>query len=237
MQPSARNFNPEADKDCCCQYFQLQLELEHSSDTAGNSLNLNSPYLDDFGTAYIPTDLQLLISRPRLVDNLGQEHGIQDSAIYTLWDNSRMALWNGPAVLNPNNRTVQLGRFDRAGRYERLRFELGLPTAWEQVNNSLLPSGHPLRNAALYSDSLRRYYSHSLSLILPNIQDTFTLILQENNLIDLPIDLLVEDGRNASIGLRIGYLDLFSGVDFARDDRASIRQKIRDNTPNIFRIN
>ena len=236
-EPRAQNFNPEADENCCCSFFQLRGRLNHSVDELGQeSFGLGGTYLNNLGEALILNQAQMLISRARLVDAEGREWALQDSSDYVLSNGSKLRLANDWAELNPNVQTLVLGRMDRAGDYLALRFEVGSLNAenWGLVQRELLQNNHPLRSSNLLLNN--RLLSYNFSLILPNSQDSFQLQSQALIPVELAFNLRVEEGRDTDINLLVNYLALFQNLDLSQTNAALINRHLLGQIPNMFKI-
>ena len=127
MVPQASNFDPEADADCCCTYFQLVPQIILKDDR-GNTFVLDSMYTDASNDSFKLLNIKVQGSGIRL-----------RSASTNTWSNTGLTVsvkpengsresvadnfsWQDIAV----NNSEGLG-WIQADRYDSIRFNIGLP--------------------------------------------------------------------------------------------------------------
>ena len=239
-EPLARNFDAEADKNCCCTYYQLQWSMRHFASDTTQPLLLNSAFSDAQGTILTPQRLDFLISDVQLVDANGVAWSVQDSLQTNLRDGSLLSFPNSFATLNPNGLIYKFGKFARFGEYSILRFRVGLGALAAQIDGEVVsPTTHPLGIAAspiMYDSSSNIYSSYQLALLNVNADTTYLLGSTESVVVDIAVEISVRDGADTNIFIDVFYSRLFDGIDWAQDSETVVKTKIRQNLPTIFAL-
>jgi hypothetical protein len=239
-EPLARNFDAEADKNCCCTYYQLQWSMRHFVADTNQVLQLSSPFTDAQGTILTPQRLDFLISDVELVDANGVAWSVQDSLQTNLRDGSLLSFPNSFATLNPNGLIYKFGKFAQFGEYSILRFRVGLGALAAQIDGQeVSPATHPLGISAsplMYDSTNNIYNNYQLILANVNADTTYTLISTESVVADIAVAISVRDGADTNIFIDVFYSRLFDGIDWAQDSETVVKAKIRQNLPNIFAL-
>lgn len=240
MDPVARNYNAEADDDCCCTYYQLQWTVRHFARDTSELLQLNSPFTDPQGQILTPLRLDFLISEVELVDANGVAWPVQDSTYLFLRDGSAAYVQGGLGVLNPNGIIYKFGKFAHWGEYVALRFRIGLTAPASEVDGErVTPTTHVLSASAsptMY-DSINNVYNH-YNLVLDNVNADTSYVLRSSptTIVEIPVELSVRDGADTNISLDIFYSRFFDGVQWGIDAPADIANKIMTNAPAAFTL-
>lgn len=245
LDPSARNFDAEADRNCCCQYYRLQIKLQHLMEMNGDTLPFafGNAYLDAAGDTFRVTALPFLLSDLRLVRADGSEMGVRGRILLET-ANGAVEVPNSFVIADAGTLVADFGDVSDLGSFERLRFYVGLPANINQTDGNL-PAEHPL--SALNTRGLYRSIDEGYTFFRPDVRigaDTSnTLFPVYGNASLVAIDLpfaqtyALLDGMDARLDVDIFYSTLFSGISFQQDDSATVANKLLANTPNTFRIN
>jgi hypothetical protein len=242
LDPRARNFDAEADRDCCCLYYRLQAELGHLFVQNGDTLPfvLGQPYSTDAGDTITAVSLPFLLSDLRLVRADGSEMRVANTlALQTA--NGPAVVPNSFVVADPGTLLADFGDVSALGTFERARLYLGVfPGANHHDGN--LPASHPL--SALHPRGLYRSEAEGHTFLRPEIRlfgdtlaRTYALYGDARTVaLDLPLPqpLVLADGMDARIGLRIVYSALFAGISFRNDPPETIVDKLFANAPGSF---
>ncbi len=231
--PIAENFNAEADINCCCEYYQLQLQCRHFGRDTSEVLQLGGSFFDPQGAAFRVDALQMLLSEVQLIDYDGNAHSIEDTLLFELRDGSQALLPDDARALNSEGLRYELGKFSRVGDYAALRFRIGLsPLAAGIDGEQVSPSTHPLGAAAspIFWDSTnQRYNSYLFAFHDSNLDTTYSLLDSTSFSVEIPVELSVRDGADSNIFLDISYMQILFGVDLANDAPATVRAKVQQN--------
>ncbi len=236
--PQARNYNPEADRYCCCEYYNLRLKINHSADTS--SFAYLTSYADAQGNTYEVRSVSILVSQIQLMDSLGQYFGISDSINIPLITGGVIWLPDDFSIIRPGTFINEIGSFIHLGAYRKIRFLVGLDEtaskarAADIVNTQqVLSAGH---SAGHYNSSSNTYRFLRWEISRPVSTDPFRYDLSDTVWIELDYPIGVVDGIDTEIPIRVDYSRFFQGVSFADDDSLTIVQKIKNNTRDAFSI-
>ncbi|WCL80670.1 hypothetical protein PPO43_11890 [Saprospira sp. CCB-QB6] len=232
--PTAENYAPEADTDCCCEYFGLRLNRSGLwADTS--SFSWSSKYPDMQGDSFQLEQFRFFVSSFALRDHDGQWWRVQDSLLYPLANGSSRYLASDIAIWRNNSFLYDLGRFDQAREFDRLRFLVGADPNWSDLAPSQIESSLALSSnftASLYENGT--YRSAEMQAVLG--LDSSQYVLSDTVWVELPLALSGSFDENLSLSLALDYSDLLRGVAFNRDDSSQIVQQIRQNMANAFQI-
>jgi hypothetical protein len=231
---AATNFNPAADRDCCCTYPVFQLRLEHRAGETAN-LQLNQPYEID-GQEIVFRKVAFYISEFNL---------FRGGVSFEPRDSFFIYLTEGPtldSVLSRSNvslvtrvsATSSLGRFQEDGNFERAVFRVGLNEQMNQPDINRVPPGTRL---ALQADSMHTftpegYIFAKANIFVPATEEEIELILtavDEPVIIDQHIAFTSIAGFNKILILRVNYLDWLENIDFINFNPIEARQTFRQN--------
>jgi len=231
--PIARNFNAEADADCCCEYYQVQLQCRHFARDTAEALQLGGAFFDPQGNALRADALQLLLSDIQLIDYDGIAFPIEDSLLFDLRDGAQLRLPNDARALTPESVRLKMGKFSRTGDYAALRLHVGLSTSAANIDATALPSAtHPLASTAspvFWDSTQQRYNSYLFAFYDAQRDTTYTLTDSSRISVDIPVEISVRDGADITVNIDISYMQMLYNVDLLLDSPATLRSKIADN--------
>jgi hypothetical protein len=234
--PVAENFDPEADKNCCCLYYQLRFDIDHSIDTFGTSFNLLNFYTDAAGAAYQIKSSAMLISDVSLIKTDGTAFYVNDSILTTLQNGSSSWLRDDFFYLKPGNFISDVGAFTTFGDYSKVRFLVGLSGTATQSDGAVLSTTHPLSATNSFYDATSGRYRSGRWEIIKNVTDTTLYELTDTVWVELDYPLSSRDGFDTVVPLGFNYSTLMQDIVFATDDSTSVIQKIKNNVRNAFYI-
>lgn len=238
--PIAKNYNAEADKNCCCEYYQLRFNIEHTAGGIGTTFAYFTAYLDAMGDNYEVKTASILISKVELLTASGEAVGIHDSIFIPLVNGTNSWLRNDFSALRPGTFINDIGNFVELGSYAKIRFLVGLEgDATTTDGLDITDTQHPLssgHSSGHYDQETNTYWYERWEVIRPSTADTLRFGLRDTLWVELNYPITVTDGNNVNIPLQIDYLHFFENVSFANDDSITIVQKIKDNTRDAFSI-
>lgn len=242
----AVNFDAAADKNCCCEYPRLILEVEQQFDTlpwrpdsvyqllSGERFRLKSVafYLSEFrlyrgGAAFRTTGgIDLPVFGPASGDTLEQN------------------FINDFALVRRSPLEYAVGAFPEGGLFDRAEILLGLPDDAQRVVPSKAPAGHPLaaQLEKLWLDRDRGFVALQLvftrDTVAATIPDTLNFARPDfaSFLIDDTGSFRHESGYDFRISLIADYRELFRNVQLSAGDPAAWKTQIVANLPNVFRV-
>jgi hypothetical protein len=236
MDPIAKNFDPEADKNCCCQYYQLRFDIDHSIDTFGTDFNLLNFYSDAAAAAYQIKSSALLISDISLVKADGTAFYISDSILTTQQNGGSSWLRDDFIYLKPGTFISNIGAFIHYGDYSKVRFLVGLSGVAAQSDGAVLNTSHPLSSSNAFYNAVNGSYRSGRWEIIKNVTDTIVYELSDTIWVELDYPLSCRDGFDTAVPLGFNYSTLMQDVVFATDDSLTVLQKFKNNIRHAFYI-
>jgi len=237
----ASNFDVRADRDCCCIYPSLFVEVAYRAGEV--SFNLNTPYELDNGDTVIFRRAAFYISDLTVFQG-SQEFFPRDTfLIYQLDNNNQLDSLEYEGNISLINRTasdINMGRFTEPGFFDLVRFRLGLNEILNEQDIEILPRRSRL---GIQADSMHTftpdggYLFLKFEVFVPSLDELFilTLTAADGDFVILrPIELNSVTGINKRFRLNINYLEWLRGIDFATDTPEQRKQKLIDNLPNAL---
>ena len=247
LEVEGTNFDASADKNCCCEYPQLVLDVVqqfgmlsfmenavYAAPLDSHLFRLKSVtfYLSDFqlfqnGTVYRVSDtVQLRAFSPTGLDTITE------------------ALTDDFLLIRRQSYSTEVGSFRDNGTFEQVRIRLGLPEPARRVVPRLAPVGHPLRTQP---DSLWR--GRDLGYIFARIvlardtasatlPDTISLSRAEIGDFFIQSQQPVQHATGYDFRLRLlaDYNELLMGIDLTAGDISTWKSRILANLPNVFSV-
>lgn len=235
MHPRAVNFNPEADENIGCNYYQLQAQLDHTTNS-GATFTYGYWLNDNDGTPFYIIKMPFVMSNTHLYKSNSTERitSIEEISVVT-YGSTRTSVEDNFGAFEVSSTAADLASWIELGDFDSIEFRLGLPDAVRSTNPAKIsPETHPLgSNAAInmHNDNDSIYYSTYIRVVLPNTQDTLRFEFYDNWDFAFPYNVTAVDGQNVPINLRLNYNSIFNGLSFTNDDSTTICNKIRQNLP------
>jgi hypothetical protein len=237
--PIARNYDAEADKNCCCEYYKLRFNVEHQVNDS-TSLAYLTRYADALGDSFEVKFASLLISEISLIDATGNAFFIEDSVSVPLINGSNSWFLDDFIAIRPGTFINEVGSFTKFGSYSKIRFLVGLEG--EAVNADGLDISDtklPLsanHSSTHYNQPSNVYWFSRWEIIRPTLSDTLRFGVRDTVWVELNYPSMVVDGTNTDIPITVNYLDFFNTISFLNDDSTTVVQKLKINTRNAFSI-
>ena len=234
--PLAENFDAEADKDCCCKYYQLRFDIEQSIDTFGSPFSLLTFYNDAAGAPYQIKSSAMLISDVSLLKADGSAFYVSDSILTTLQNGSSSWLRDDFFYLKPGTFISDIGSFTSFGDYTKVRFLVGLSGTATQSDGSVLSATHPLSATNSFYNAASGRYRSGRWEIIKNVTDTTLYELTDTVWVEMDYPLSCRDGFDTVVPLGFNYNTLLQDIVFATDDSTTVIQKLKNNIRNAFYV-
>lgn len=239
-QPIASNYNPEADTDCCCLFYNLQLNVQHLAADSISFFSLNQPFSLNSGDIITPLGFSMLISNIQLINTRNQPFAINDSLNFVLNNGSSEPFADDFTLFEPNAFLYNIGKFTSLDTFARLVFTVGLDTRRVGINpTNIADVANPLSLLAvpmLYDNSNNRYNTAVFRFALNSPVDTISLAFATNIRIELPCPIAVIDGRNTKINLNVYYATLFDNINFRTQTIDTIQTRFKQNLTRSFEV-
>jgi hypothetical protein len=244
--PTASNYDPDATKNCCCEYPGAWLRIEFHHMLNGVPFEFDKTTVNDVGVPYDFEIAQFFISNITLHQSFSE---------YLFTDD--FCTDNHFVFVSPTQNEYTIGEFP-PGTYTGISFTLGVDTA---VNNVVFPAeaciavtaGHPLQNTDMFW-SLALGYLH---LKIEGGVDTSSVpdaILDESLVVHVGTDPLAravqlnydftgERNKYTKLDIRIEYGELLKGVNLRTDHHSqttespealALATSVIDNAANMF---
>ena len=227
--PLAENYDAEADKSCCCTYYQLYADVNHLADTL--SLSYFTPYADANNDTFELQEAAFLCSNFGLITNTGRLGVVRDTIDFRLQNGNSQQFTDDFSVLKPNVFIRNIGDFLDYDSYEKVRFLIGLDENAASVDaNQVGNVEHPLssQNTTNFFNG-QSYNTAFFEVIIRPTTDTIRFEIQDTFWMEFNYNVIAQDGRDTPIPLSIDYLRVFDGISFVNDDSITIVQKIKNN--------
>jgi len=238
--PLAKNYNAEADKTCCCEYYQLRFDIAHVSDSMATTFSALAPYSDADGNIYQVKSAALLLSSVSLIRSNGTSAEVGDSVMLPLQSSTSGWFRDDFSVLRPGTFINKIGNFTNFGPYEKVRFLVGLvANAAQTKGEDMSDANHPLaasNSIGMYDLNSSTYNFGRWEIIKSTLSDTVFYSLKDTVWVELPYNVVAVDGIDTKIPIQFNYSRLFEGISFVSDDSSTVVQKIKNNTRYAFSI-
>ena len=249
LDVAATNFNASADKDCCCEYPQLVLDvLQYFGDEVSFKEN---------GIYKSPADTTHLFRLKSVTFYLSDVELSQSGNTYLIGDTVQLKAF-GASLQDTVTKTFtddfllirrlslsnKIGDFRHDGTFDVARFRLGLSAEAETVIPRLAPTAHPLHTQA---DSL--WHGPAVGYIFAQIvlmRDTFsatspdTVSISRADLGDFFIQtnapVVHKTGYDFHLRMVADYQKMMTGVDLTVHDISAWKTRIIANLPDVFSV-
>ena len=248
MHPRAINFNPEADSDIGCTYYQIQLLSQYGYNSNPLDTFFYGTVLSDAdGTPFTISQMPFLISHVHLVRvGTGEEKtSPEDLTVFDRLGNPYYTEDNF-GIIEAGSYTESVASWVELGDFDKVRFRVGVPDNVRNTNPSRVErnptraatsNNHPLSTSAstyMYDSTAMAYATSFVDISLPNTTQSLRFNFFENWDIELPYSVTAIDGVSVGVNLRLNYAALFDGVSFTNDDSTTIHNKIVQNLSTAF---
>lgn len=207
----ASNFRPDADRDCCCIWPSVALDVDHRMGEENHFPD--SVYLNMSGQSYRLLDAYLLLSDFRLHFQGREALPVWRDTIRLMNADSTFSWVRNEVIpVSRATNTIQIGRFVEEGQLDSISFIIGVPSGMNNYPPNAWPEGHPLRRHALYVwDSDMGYVSAATLHIPAPFADTIQWKTFQPIAVALSVDQVIAPGFSpAELRLRIDYLQWFA---------------------------
>jgi hypothetical protein len=246
LDPAATNYNVSADEACVqpytsacsCEYPKLFLGITHA---IGDTLLTSTQTIQK--KPYVLKTVAYFVSNIALVNAKGVATYVNDTIRLNIKKNAtdsfNLTLRNDVQLIGKDQTNVRVGTFRGLETYKFLRVTIGLNDTLAHVNYRRLGVSNPFGIDSLYrKKTWDRITTRFLVLDKKTLKYTrYDLDTPITFNIPFPKDYQPKDGYDLSdINLIADYALWLNGIDFAKDDSATIRKKMLDNASKAFKI-
>ncbi len=247
VQPRAVNFDPEADVNANCIYYQLELQWQHYSATQPNDTLLPQRFLTDAaGDSFFIESCRILGSKVYLT-KVGDSDPTTspESLLLSTTDNGNQNIPDNFFGIRIDQYAAAAGGWIERGDFDRLTLQLGLdttlrgntPQQFIEGGRPPLPisstlEAHPFEVGAdpfLYDSINAIYPTLHLTVVQP---DTTVITVQIDDVVpfSFPYVVTAKDGENVPIRLRLDYDQLLQGIRW-NSDSSTIANQLSQKLP------
>ena len=252
LNTDAVNYAVAADDPCgsCCTFPAFNLTMLHVVEWPDDTVAMRYNVYYPAANAAVNRDSFLLerarffISNVKLVKENGTEITVLDTLRLTFESGAAITVSDNFAKLDRDIfQARKLGTLITEGVFTEIRLTLGLEEFLQQDKiTSDLPEKHPLdasTDTIIYEKDtgftpVLLVVRHDTMVVKDSLEFRFFEPVPVN--VTLAQPFVVEKGFNVKLSLKTDYSDWFEGVDFKNDSYQTIRQKIKDNLPNVFSV-
>lgn len=243
LDPNALNFDVSADKDCCCEYPSLKLNVSFmQNDTT--SFSYQRFYTDEVGAdVYQIKSFSFYLSHVEVKPEGGDWLDVVDSTEYWLYGVGGVArgdVSNNVLLVEHNRLKYDLGRISYPGPFTGVRFQLGLDETQKQVIPDSL-SNHPL---SIGADSMwvsSGVYLQQKWVVVTDTSadsytvDTFRVVGNVGVDLDYTSAFILPRGKDYEVRLAINIPDWLKGVDW-QANKETILEKLSSNSASALSL-
>ncbi len=226
----AANFDAGADKNCCCIYPKLTLDVKHIYDST--NLSLTDVYTNNLGQDFKVLSIAFYISDVQLRSN-GEWTPVSNVIEIRDHTGGIHVRPDDVTIINRQTFKFNVGEFLTPGSFDRLRFSIGLKAPEVNTDPESVQDDHPLSSTSSDQlwDPIDGYLSYRISLIDTLQQDTLHWKTPATTMafVDLEIDLKIDKqiGEDLVIPLEIDYRKWLQSIDIRSDSSEEINLKMR----------
>lgn len=228
IEPTARNFDAEATKNCCCDYFSYQLGIDHKWNGTAD-FELNKKYIDANNDTFKVNFFDFFLSDIILKDANNLSLGTNDKENLLTKNGSTISLTPSYGKVNISVRTILFGDRAQIGSSSRLSFKIGLNSILEDISYTDLASNHALKASRLYDTTQKEWIYQNLKIYYNDNRDSIELKIKTPISMDIPFAQTFTADEDLAPRIKIDYAILFGGISFKNDSPALIEQKIQQN--------
>lgn len=246
MDIAASNYDPDATKNCCCEYLKPVLKIDFRPMLNGVPFEYNKTTVTDIGIPYDITVARFFVSNIVLHSSAGDFKFTDDSCT----DNHFL-------LVSPDQLTYELGVFN-PGTYTGISFTVGVDTV---INNTMYPaepciagsSGHVLQTTNMHW-SWAFDYIHLKIEGNVDTNSTPDAVLDDAMFVHTGTNALVRtahvdyaftaaNGTTTTLKIDVDYSELLNGIDLLVDHQSqtlgsaediALATAIMDNAPDMF---
>ena len=236
LDTAATNFEVDADRNCCCEYPQLLLEIFPRTDTIDDAaFRANDTVRSDVDT-FIVRQVRFVLSGFEMVRSDDTVARGQDSITLPLVDGTSFITTDDFVATRLSTFNYPVGTIESFGAYDSLRFTVGILPPANRAEPLSLPSGHPLADTTLFDDDVLEYLTANIVVTPDLAADSINVNypLRVTRSVTVPVSFTAEESEDLQVNLRFYYSYLFEGIDFGEMSELEITQQLQQNLTRVF---
>ena len=240
----ARNFNPEADRDCCCEYPIVSARFEPLLDSA-RAWTPNARLVNNLGQEIHLLSVDFFVHDFFATNNKGAVYRPTDRIILNLSDQGQTVkeeFTNDFGLIGWPPSNLSLGRFDEDGEFVEAGLRLGLSQRAELILPNSAPANHPLRTAdftVMYDSTRAAFWSGVVRFSTPGPDSAVHILrFSSADLSGITINGVApftkKPGENFVIRIRGRYDALIRDINLLTGDISAWKQQMAHNLKEAF---
>ena len=241
----AVNFDASADKDCCCEYPTLKMQVSQKFDD--KVWISDSVYTNNLGLTFRLKSASFYFSDFSLLRN-GASFPTEDTLSFQTRSNTGdtvlQTFINDFILVRRSPTTYSAGSFRYGGNFDGFQCRMGINENARRILPSLAPEGHPLlpQVEKLWQGNDTSYVAMRLVVqhdtLSSTVPDTlyFSQYDFDNFMIKQTGTFSQQTGYDLILQLKINYLALFRNVNWQINDKTAWKNSIIGNLPDVFSV-
>lgn len=234
--PSALNYDMDAQKNCCCNYTEVfDLGIDFDFRVSIDPFLYNTPFTDQTGRKFDYSFVRMYLSNFRLVNASGETH-VNDTFL----------------LIDPTITKYNIGKV-AVGDYSKIRFDIGI----DSITNSTKQPADFAQDHPLGPQSPSMYWAWNTGYIFLKLEGSVDTNLIPDGTIDWPyvfhlgtnqllrsVELNYpvsgDDGQKLVLDIGVDLARFFDFVDLRTENSSHtlnnlfLAKKVVDNGPNVF---
>lgn len=241
LEADASNFDPGADKNCCCEYPNLTLQV-YPVVGPTNFTDTDTLY-DSSGNPYLLPELQLYLSQFQMIEPNGEATGVSDSLAITLEDTAGNSYEEKVAdsyiLLDTDNTSYEVGTFLNFTEFSTLEFYVGVDSLINLTSPATFDEEHALytQDPVMYDEDVSSYlFVRAEVQVIGESEPRIYTIYGEDAFkkIEIPYAIVGHQSFDTPLELTADVEAMFDSIDFLANSDNFITEKIVENLDSVF---
>ena len=233
VHPRAKDFNPEADRNTTCDFYDIYYDFEHiySDSTVMTDSML---IIDKDNNQYFIDQLQFFLFQSHLSKSDASSFSSISDITYQE-NGSTKYLEDNIALFSFRQNSAQACDWTHLGTFDSLDFQIGIPSTIQEYNFVGLDASHEFNTSSPLYDQ-NRLVSARIVLIDAISNDTVEVLTDYFLPYKTSINRTVADGMDLRLNCQLNYDSLLYNISIPNDASSLIGQSIIQNIHNSLTI-
>lgn len=224
----ANNYDVSSDKACddCCTYPSFVIQMNHS--IGDTSFSFGDTLTNNIGSSFTFLNQKFYLSDWTYTMSDGKMFKSRDSISLEISDNE-IFVKKDITIIRQNQSSATNHTYKREGTLTNINFTQGLPNYLNSITSDVAEEYSPLSfDNDLYR--IDKYESHWLQLgVGSQLTDTIDIYFEEDTSYSIPLDTMLQKGKNVGIPISLVYDSLFANINFEMSSATEIKNQIQSN--------
>ena len=235
LDPSASNYDPSVDRNCCCEYPVLSARIFRT--LGDRTYGPDSSFTDAGGNEIRILELRSYLSRIGLVTENDAVVNVSDSISIMTINNTQQIFRDDFVKIAPDQNLYQVGTIIADGPLKAIQLDVGVEESVNHSDPNSYPSDHPLsiQSDSMHINQIDGYKFMEIDLLV-NGDSINYFIFGDENLVSNEINYstTVTKAFDIELELEMDLEKLTSGIDFVADPVNTIQEKTVNNLSSTF---